>query len=178
MLASLLALEAPKVLDLTVRHVLLALFLSVLLALTCHAIYNRYFHALHMFPGPFWGSISDFHNTYQFGTRQVHVEQLKIHEAYGSCQKSHAGQYPSSRLTSFLGPVVRVSPNLLSISDPRLLPEIYHRHSEKTAFYTPGMAGEEHPLLQIQGHSEHTAKLKVLSPTVGLQLVLCGRFYN
>ena len=66
-----------------------------------------------------------------------------------------------------LGPVVRMSPNLLCFNDPTRLPEVYHRHSEKTPFYSPGMAGEKRPLLQIQGDLEHAAQLKIIGPTVG-----------
>ena len=64
-----------------------------------------------------------------------------------------------------------MSPNLLCFSDPTLLPEIYHRYSEKTAFYHPGIAGEERPLLQTRGPLEHAAKVKILSPTVGLIII-------
>ena len=83
MLASLLYLQAPKVLNVGVYHVLAAILVSAILALLCHAIHNRYFHPLHSFPGPFWGSVTDLYNTYLFGTRQVHLEQLRLHQQYG-----------------------------------------------------------------------------------------------
>jgi hypothetical protein len=60
-----------------------------------------------------------------------------------------------------------MSPNLLCFSNPALLPEVYQRHANKAPFYTPGIAGEERPLLQIQVDTERAAKLKILSPTVG-----------
>ena len=66
------------------------------------------------------------------------------------------------------GPYLRLAPNLLSISDPLLLPEIYHRHVDKTPFYSIGFAGEVAPLLQLQDDREHAAKLKALSPIVSL----------
>lgn len=83
MLASLLSVRAPILLEFGFYHVLLTSFLLLLLALICHAIYNRYFHPLHKFPGPFWGSVTDLYNTYLFSTRQVHVELLHLHQRYG-----------------------------------------------------------------------------------------------
>lgn len=101
MLALLLSLRAPKVLDVNIYHVLLAIFAVVILALICHAIYNRYYHPLHKFPGPFWGSVTDLYNTYLFGTRQVHIEQLRLHESMVSTDGSRSGA--TTKLTiSFL----------------------------------------------------------------------------
>lgn len=144
-----LSLLAPKLRVCGIHHVLLAMLILIFCVATYNALYNRYFHPLHRFPGPFWGSVTDLYHTYLLSTSRVHLKQLKLHQAYGS--------------------VIRVSPNLLCFSDPTLLPSVYHRHSEKTPFYSPGMAGEKRPLLQIQGDVEHAASLKILSPTVDLR---------
>ena len=63
---------------------------------------------------------------------------------------------------------MRVSPNLLCFSDPALLPEVYHRHADKTPFYSTGMVGEEPPLLQLQADADHASKLKVIGPSVSV----------
>lgn len=89
MLASLLSLQAPKLLNIGACHILAVLLLFAALALLCHAIYNRYFHPLHSFPGPFWGSVTDLYKAYLFGTRKVHLEQLKLHQQYGQCRSSY-----------------------------------------------------------------------------------------
>ena len=65
------------------------------------------------------------------------------------------------------GPFVRVAPNVVSFNDPTLLPLVYHKHAEKTPFYSTGMAGEEAPLLQTEDDSEHAEKMRILGPTVG-----------
>ncbi len=70
--------------------------------------------------------------------------------------------------TNIQGSVIRIAPNLLSFTDPLLLPKVYHRAAEKTPFYSTGLAGEAPPLLQIESHSQHAAKLKIIAPTVSL----------
>ena len=65
------------------HHALFSLTALCFLAFICIATYNRYFHPLHKFPGPFWGSITDFYNTYLFSTRKVHLKLLALHEHYG-----------------------------------------------------------------------------------------------
>ena len=166
-----LSLWAPKLLDSGIHHVLLAMLILSFCFATYNALYNRYFHPLHRFPGPFWGSVTDLYHTYLLGTSQVHLKQLGLHQAYGSYEGSRSWAITQLINPSSLGSVIRVSPNLLCFSDPTLLPSVYHRHSEKTPFYSPGMAGEERPLLQIQGDVEHAANLKILSPTVDLRCI-------
>lgn len=164
-----LSLLAPKLRVCGIHHVLLAMLILIFCVATYNALYNRYFHPLHRFPGPFWGSVTDLYHTYLLSTSRVHLKQLKLHQAYGSYKGSHGEAITQLTNPSSLGSVIRVSPNLLCFSDPTLLPSVYHRHSEKTPFYSPGMAGEKRPLLQIQGDVEHAASLKILSPTVDLR---------
>ena len=70
------------------------------------------------------------------------------------------------------GSVVRLSPNLFSISDPLLLPEVYYPHLKQTPFYSTGLALEIASLLRIQDDKDHAAKLKILAPTVKFSRVL------
>lgn len=66
---------------------LLSIFYVLLLALFVIlfyvVIYNRYFHPLHLFPGPLWGSVTDFYHTYLFSTRKYHEKVQILHEEYG-----------------------------------------------------------------------------------------------
>ncbi|KAL8919726.1 MAG: hypothetical protein Q9172_004839 [Xanthocarpia lactea] len=103
-------------------------------------VYNRFFHPLHRFPGPFWGSVSDFFKLWILHTKQAHILGLVYHETYG--------------------PVVRAGPNLLAVNDPLLLPRIYHRKVDKTDVYTTGVLGELAPPFQTIKHEEHAAKRK------------------
>jgi hypothetical protein len=109
-------------------------------------IYNRYFHPLRDFPGPFWASVTDFYKLWILSTKQAHTLGLTYHQKYG--------------------PVVRAAPNLLAVSDPLLLPVIYHRRANKTDVYTPGVLGHLAPPFQTLEHSEHAMKRKRVASSV------------
>ena len=109
-------------------------------------IYNRYFHPLRHFPGPFWASVSDFFKLWILHTKQAHTLGLEYHERYG--------------------PVVRAGPNLLAVNDPLLLPRIYHRKVDKTDVYTTGVLGDLAPPFQTIKHEEHAAKRKRVANSV------------
>jgi len=70
----------------------------------------------------------------------------------------------------FLGPIVRIAPNLLSFSDPVLLPEVYHGRANKSTFYSSWLFGNVSSMFLTLGHDEHAAKSKIVSPCVSLQL--------
>ena len=110
-------------------------------------IYNRHFHPLRHFPGPFWASVSDFFKLWIVHTKQTHTLGLKYHEKYG--------------------PVVRAAPNLLAVSDPLLLPQIYHRRVDKTDMYTTGVLGDLASPFQTLKHEEHAVKRKRIASSVG-----------
>ncbi|KAI5363933.1 Putative cytochrome P450 superfamily [Septoria linicola] len=61
----------------------------LLLALTCLALtalyitYQRHFHPLASYPGPFWASLTDFWNAYQFRSGQHPYTLNALHEQYG-----------------------------------------------------------------------------------------------
>ena len=67
------------------------LVLFTVATLVSHLIYNRYFHSLRHFPGPFWGSLTDAFHTYLMWRKTSHTEQLAFHEKYGSyrCPAPH-----------------------------------------------------------------------------------------
>ena len=51
--------------------------------LIAKGIYNRYFHPLRDFPGPFWASVSDFWKLYICLTKESHTISIKLHKKYG-----------------------------------------------------------------------------------------------
>ncbi|KAF7617488.1 hypothetical protein AFLA_006409 [Aspergillus flavus NRRL3357] len=121
----------------TVTHVILALGAYVALRFAYQIVYYRFFHPLSVFPGPFWGSVTRlwiaWHN----------LRETEVPTVYA--------------LTKKYGPVVRITPTLLLVSDPTKLPDIYHRNADKTGHYITGSFGETESLFNIRSHKTHAA---------------------
>lgn len=64
------------------------------------------------------------------------------------------------------GPVVRITPTLLLVSDPTKLPDIYHRNADKTGHYITGSFGETESLFNIRSHKTHAAFRKHIAGPV------------
>ncbi|KAI1330408.1 cytochrome P450 family protein [Xylariaceae sp. FL0255] len=80
--------------------------LATLFAATClYVIYECFFSPLAKFPGPFIAKFSRFWRIKKHWTNQWHHDVLDLHRTYG--------------------PVVRISPNELSVADPDAFREIY-----------------------------------------------------
>ncbi|KAF9889442.1 hypothetical protein FE257_007344 [Aspergillus nanangensis] len=79
--------------------------------------YTRWFHPLSRYPGPFWASVSRVWTVLHVYRGEAETEQRKLHERYG--------------------PVVRIAPNELAISDPHAIKTIYGINSgfTKSDFY-------------------------------------------
>ena len=60
--------------------------LGLAISFVLKAFYNRYFHPLSRYPGPFWGSITDFFKFYAINS--IPTKGLKLHEKHGECSKS------------------------------------------------------------------------------------------
>ncbi|KIW16058.1 hypothetical protein PV08_06109 [Exophiala spinifera] len=86
-------------------------------AILATVIYNRWFHPLSKFPGPFLASQTDLWRVYQLTTRHMPEKLLKLHEQYG--------------------PVVRYGPNELSFWGVKAINPIYKsgRKVLKSDFY-------------------------------------------
>ncbi|KAL5413193.1 hypothetical protein PMIN04_009534 [Paraphaeosphaeria minitans] len=109
------------------------------------AVYNIFFHPLRRFPGPTWSVASDFSKLWILRTKQQHRLGVAAHARYG--------------------PVVRVAPNLLAVSDARLLPQIYHRRAEKTDIFTQAILGDLAPPLEVRDWLEHSTRRKRVAST-------------
>ena len=79
--------------------------------------YQRWFHPLSKYPGPFLASLTDLWKAYQMTQRRLPYKYAELHEKYG--------------------PVIRVGPNSLSFSDPNAIAPIYQagRRMKKSKFY-------------------------------------------
>ncbi|KAJ5409605.1 uncharacterized protein N7487_003964 [Penicillium crustosum] len=127
---------AENVLSLvTVTNVILGLVAYVALKFSWQIIYYRFFSPLAKFPGPFWGSVTRlwiaWHN----------LQETEVPTVYALAQK--------------YGPVVRITPTLLLVSDHEKLPEVYHRNADKTGHYITGSFGETESLFNMRSHKTH-----------------------
>ncbi|KAH8593870.1 cytochrome P450 oxidoreductase [Bisporella sp. PMI_857] len=93
-----------------------ALFTFYLLSV---AVYNRYFHPLKDFPGPFWASITSLWYYRAIITSDYKSYQLEIHRKYG--------------------PNVRLAPGHIQIANPAAIEPIYGPKANflKSKFYLP-----------------------------------------
>lgn len=121
-------------------------------------IRRRYFHPLSHIPGPFLWAISDLPIWYHYvirGGRLLHVLP-GLHDRYG--------------------PVVRISPSEVHLSDPTNYDKIYSmgtKFLKDPSFYTPMEGPVATPiLLTILSLDEHRIRRKMLTPFFSRQSVL------
>ncbi|KAL4781111.1 cytochrome P450 [Aspergillus varians] len=87
--------------------------------------------------GPFWGSVT------RLWTAWHDVIETELPAIYA--------------LTKKYGPVVRITPTLLQVSDPTKLPEIYHWNADRTGHYIVGSFRETESLFNMRSHKTHAS---------------------
>ena len=75
------------------------------LAALLYPLYQYFFHPLSRYPGPLLAKFTNYWRYRDVRGRKSHLTRVALHEKHG--------------------PVVRVGPNTLSISDPTYIPKIY-----------------------------------------------------
>ncbi|KAL4876444.1 cytochrome P450 [Aspergillus karnatakaensis] len=122
---------------LTLANAVLSFVAFVTLKFIYQVVYYRFFHPLSVFPGPFWGT------TTRLWIAWHNMKETELPTVYA--------------LTQQYGPVVRITPTLLLVSDPTKLPEIYHRNADKTGHYITGSFGETESLFNMRSHKTHAS---------------------
>ncbi|KAL5332911.1 cytochrome P450 [Aspergillus crustosus] len=123
------------------------LFLSAVgIALLTRSIYRLYFHPLRYIPGPKLAAATHlyefYYDIYSSGRFLFHIEEL--HRQYG--------------------PIVRITPREIHISDPNFYEEIYapsSRRREKDPKCVPAIAVRESMMTTI-GHEHHRFRRNIL----------------
>ncbi|KAJ5682561.1 hypothetical protein N7462_005726 [Penicillium macrosclerotiorum] len=119
----------------TVTNIFLSLIAYVVLKFVFQIVHYRFFHPLAKFPGPFWASVT-----------RLWIAKQNLQETEYLTVYNLAKEY---------GPVVRITPTLLLVSDHTKLPEIYHRNADKTGHYITGSFGETESLFNMRAHKTH-----------------------
>jgi len=92
-------------------------YATVLIIILADVILTKYRKGLRNVPGPFIASFSNFWKLRAVWNQNMHIENMRVHEDYG--------------------PIVRIGPNHVSVSDPQSLRTIYGVQNvfPKSAFY-------------------------------------------
>jgi hypothetical protein len=109
-----------------IGHPILLALGSLLVYTLSYIVYQRVFHPLARFPGPFWASLTDLWQVYQFLTLQQPYTLTELHEKHGV--------------------FVRYGPDKLSCTDESAIPVIYQKGGKlmpKTEYYDA--FGAAHP---------------------------------
>ncbi|TLS31193.1 hypothetical protein PpBr36_03592 [Pyricularia pennisetigena] len=101
----------------------------------------RFNHPLNQFPGPWLASVTRLWITY-------HSVKADECQTLGELHRRH-------------GPVVRITPTMLHVSDATKLPEIYSRNADKSQHYITGSFGATESLFNMQDHKVHAHFRKI-----------------
>ncbi|CAK7209401.1 hypothetical protein SBRCBS47491_000429 [Sporothrix bragantina] len=96
-----------------------AVAIAVGIAVVVYVVYQRWFHPLAKYPGPFWASITDVWQVREFLSLRQPYRLTDLHEKYNS-------------------PFVRYGPDKISITTEDAIPLLFQkggRHYPKTEFY-------------------------------------------
>ncbi|KAI1846099.1 hypothetical protein JX266_007908 [Neoarthrinium moseri] len=104
-------------------------------------VYYHFFHPLAKFPGPFWGGVTRLWLAYHNASADECETVKALHEKHG--------------------PVIRITPTMLLVSDAKKLPEIYSRNANKSKHYITGSFGETESLFNMQDHKVHAHFRKI-----------------
>ncbi|ROT39950.1 flavonoid 3',5'-hydroxylase [Sodiomyces alkalinus F11] len=104
-------------------------------------VYYRFFHPLSQFPGSFWASVTRLWIAYH----NVKADECEV---YQELHKKH-------------GPIIRITPTMLLVSDATKLPVIYSRNANKSKHYITGSFGKDESLFNMQDSAIHARFRKI-----------------
>jgi hypothetical protein len=162
----------------TVKNALLFLLAYIALSAIYQVIRYRFFHPLSKFPGPFWGSVTRLWFAYRNLIGDENDVCMELHKQYG---KSSGLQYSLTVNGEYLrvwfpgmlmlvptplGPVIRITPTLLLVSDATRLPEMYHRQANKSLHYITGSFGAVESVFNMLDWRQHAHYRKLIAAPV------------
>ena len=152
----------------TAGRVCLALLAYCVFSAIYQILYYRFFHPLRVFPGPFWGSVTRLWIAYHNWKEDERFVAQDLHKKYGSFPLPAISRFAVPLFTSchVSGPVIRITPTLLLVTDYTKLPDIYNRYANKSKHYITGSFGETESLFNMQDSRVHASFRKYAAPPV------------
>ncbi|OCL10214.1 flavonoid 3',5'-hydroxylase [Glonium stellatum] len=126
---------------LSIGNLLLGFCAYIAFRVLYQIIYYRFFHPLSKFPGPFWASVTRLWVAYHNIKGDECQLEYELHKKYG--------------------PVIRITPTLLLVSDATKLPEVYSRQANKSKHYITGSFGKTESLFNMQDWKQHAQFRKI-----------------
>ena len=126
---------------LTLRNVFLLAIAYVVYGWLSQLIRYRFLSPLKHFPGPFWASVTRLWIAYHNIREDECQVELALHKKHG--------------------PVLRITPTMLLVSDATKLPEVYARNANKSKYYVTGSFGKTESLFNMQDHKTHAYFRKI-----------------
>lgn len=126
---------------LTLFNIFVAFSAYITFRVVYQIVYYRFFHPLRHFPGPFWASVTRLWIAYHNIKADECELELELHRKYG--------------------PVLRITPTLLLVSDAAKLPEVYNRQANKSNHYITGSFGKTESLFNMREHKHHAHFRKI-----------------
>ncbi|KAF3033879.1 hypothetical protein E8E12_002177 [Didymella heteroderae] len=144
--------ELPRLVS---QNLILVALSSLVLYLVCNAIYQLYFSPLSKFPGPKLAAVTLWYEIYYdvFRWGKYYLEIRKMHQKYG--------------------PIVRISPSELHVSDPDFIETLYSRSAprDKYSFMTQAF-GLNEASFSTNDHMHHRLRRAAIAPFFSKQRVL------
>lgn len=135
----------------------LGIVLPISFAVYCilWVVYAQTWHPLAKIPGPWWAGASRIWIMYRMYAGDIEIVQRSLHDKYG--------------------PLVRIAPDEISVSDPEAIPRIYpiQRPLQKTNWYHVfSPAGYKPTLFSETNEDAHTAYRKIVGGVYALSSIL------
>ncbi|KAJ5703679.1 P450 monooxygenase [Penicillium malachiteum] len=135
----------------TISNIFFSMMGLIVIQFLSQIVYYRLFHPLKRFPGPFWASVTRLWQAWHF------VRGNELNAQWQAVKK--------------YGPVVRISPTMLLVTDSTLLPTIFHRRDVKGQIYISDYFEMPGALL-MKDPTEHAAHRRLIGSTYSLTNVM------
>lgn len=130
-------------------------------AITADVVYSLWFHPLAHIPGPFFSRISGLSRALRYLDGNENLKDYNLHQKYGISEPRMSWLI---RVLRRIGPVVRADRDTVIFNDPKWIPLVYHRKSDRPYSIVTEFFG----IIGIVDHNIHAQARKRLAPSFTL----------